>query len=373
MLVFRYLARQIFQVMLAVALVLLVVAMTSRFIQYLSQAVAGELSGEVLLLLMLYRLPDFLLVILPLSLFLGILLTYGRLYAENEMVILQGSGLSPMRLTLLTQAAALVLALLMLLITLFWVPWGVRNSESLKQSQAELTEIDLIVEGQFQRFGDGERVTYTDSIVDSPQGRTLQSIFIAMQGEGEGQRIVVAESARPERDENSGARFMRLSAVLQYDGVPGRADFTVSQFDVQAIRLPDPQPFTLAAEEVEMLPTSQLFGADDPASIAELQWRLSMILLVPMVAFLAVPLSRVQPRQGRYSKLLPAAILYAAYFVLLQLSRDRVAEGELSPLPGLWWVHLLLLATGVLAFLWPEISNRMAAWTRPVTATVHSP
>jgi lipopolysaccharide export system permease protein len=243
----------------------------------------------------------------------------------------------------------------------------VRNSESLKQSQAELTEIDLIVAGQFQRFGDGERVTYTDSIVDSGQGRSLQQVFIAIQGsdEGEGQRIVVAESARPELDDSSGARFMRLNSVLQYEGVPGRADFTVGQFDVQAMRLPDPQPFTLAAEEVEMLPTNELLGSDDPASIAELQWRLSMILLVPVVAFVAVPLSRVQPRQGRYSKLLPAAILYAAYFVLLQLSRDRVSEGDLAPLPGLWWVHLLVVAAGALAFAWPAISNRIAAGVSP--------
>ena len=79
--------------MAAVTLILLVVALTSRFIQYLSQAVAGELASDVLFLLMFYRLPDFLLVILPLALFLGILLAYGRMYADNEMVILISSGL----------------------------------------------------------------------------------------------------------------------------------------------------------------------------------------------------------------------------------------------------------------------------------------
>ncbi|GIT64313.1 MAG: hypothetical protein Ct9H300mP22_7130 [Gammaproteobacteria bacterium] len=41
-------------------------------------------------------------------------------------------------------------------------------------------------------------------------------------------------------------------------------------------------------------------------------------------------MSQVDPRQGRYSKLISAAIIYATYFLLLQLTRDMVAEGELK-------------------------------------------
>ena len=87
LIIFRYLGTQILQVMAAVSLILLVVGLTSRFIQYLGQAVAGELASDVLLLLMLYRLPDFFLIIVPLSFFLGILLVYGRMYDENEMIV----------------------------------------------------------------------------------------------------------------------------------------------------------------------------------------------------------------------------------------------------------------------------------------------
>ena len=64
MIVFRYLSRQLLQAMAAVTLVLLVVALSGRFIQYLGQAVAGELATDALFLLLIFRLPDFLLVIL---------------------------------------------------------------------------------------------------------------------------------------------------------------------------------------------------------------------------------------------------------------------------------------------------------------------
>jgi len=129
LIIFRYLSKQILQVMAAVSLILLVVGLTSRFIQYLGQAVAGELASDVLLLLMFYRLPDFLLVIVPLAFFLGVLLAYGRMYAENEMVVLFGSGFSEWRLLFVTLGASLFVILITAVISLSIAPWGVRNTE----------------------------------------------------------------------------------------------------------------------------------------------------------------------------------------------------------------------------------------------------
>lgn len=341
--------------MTAVSAILLIVALTSRFIQYLGQAVAGELASDVLLLLMLYRLPDFLLVIVPLALFLGILLAYGRMYADNEMVVLLGSGMSQLRLLLLTQGAAGLVLIVMAVVSLALAPWGVRNAELLKQSQEQLTEIDLIAAGQFQFFADGARVTYAERLGTTEQGRRLERVFVASGGEadtgdgrGQAPRIVIADSAIPEVDPATGARFMRLDNVLQYEGRPGQGDFTVGQFDVQSILLPDAAEFDGFIEEAA-LKTSELLSADSLAKQAELQWRVSIILLIPIITLIAVPLAKVDPRAGRYSKLLPAVLLYAIYFILLQFSRDGIADGDISPLIGLWWVHVFFIVVGVLA------------------------
>ena len=58
MIIFRYLSKQILQIVAVVTSVLLVVALTGRFIQYLGDAVAGEKAPDILLLLMLYLLLD---------------------------------------------------------------------------------------------------------------------------------------------------------------------------------------------------------------------------------------------------------------------------------------------------------------------------
>lgn len=369
MIIFRYLSKQILQVMSAVTLILLVVGLTSRFIQYLGQAVAGELASDVLLLLMFYRLPDFFLVIVPLAFFLGVLLAYGRMYAENEMVVLLGSGFSQKRLLGFTVLTSLVVLIFMAVLSLSVTPWGVRNTEQLKQNQEQLTEIDLIVAGQFQAFSDGARVTYAERANTLPEeGRQLGNVFVAMTSAAESEsagevepnneppRILLAESARPIIDEQTGARFMRLENVYQYDGNPGQADFSIAQFDAQSILLPEATEFEEILEE-ESLSTLALIGSDQLEHQAELQWRLSIVLLIPIITLIAVPMSKVDPRQGRYSKLIAAALIYASYFLLLQFTRDLVAEGDLNAVIGLWWVHGLFVVIGFILYRYPELSR----------------
>ena len=70
MIIFRYLTREILLTMAAVAGVLLLVIMGSRFIRYFSNAAEGEIPADILGTLMLLHLPGFLELILPLAFFL---------------------------------------------------------------------------------------------------------------------------------------------------------------------------------------------------------------------------------------------------------------------------------------------------------------
>jgi lipopolysaccharide export system permease protein len=355
LIIFRYLSKQILQIVSVVTAVLLVVALTGRFIQYLGDAVAGDKSPDILMLLMLYRIPEFLLVILPLALFLAIILTYGRMYADNEMVILMSSGVSQRRLFFHTMGASVLIMLIVASISLYLAPLGLRKGEELKLVQNQLTEIDLIVAGQFQSFGDGERVTYVERIRNAEQqGRELHNVFVALTPEGtaagEPPRILLADTARPEIDDENGSRFIRLDNVLEYDGSPGSGAFTIGQFDSQTILLPPPEEFGVVLEE-STLATTSLLGSSDVAHQAEMQWRISTLILIPVIVLIAVPMSRINPRQGRYSKLFPAALLYVAYFVSLEFCRDLIADGAFSPVLGLWWIHLIFIAIGIAAYV----------------------
>ena len=84
---------------------------------------------------------------------------------------------------------------------------------------------------------------------------------------------------------------------------------------------------------------------------AELQWRIAIPLSLPFLVLIAVPLSAVDPRQGRFGRMLPALLLYLGYFLLLLASRRVMEDGKLPSYIGLWWVHvvMLLVGTGLIA------------------------
>ena len=105
--ILRYLTGDILLHTLAVSVVLFLVVFAGRFIRYLAEAAVGSLTGDVLLPIMLFKLPGFFEMILPLGLFIGTLLSLGRLYAESEMVVLRACGVGPGKLAIYIMVPAL--------------------------------------------------------------------------------------------------------------------------------------------------------------------------------------------------------------------------------------------------------------------------
>ena len=135
LIVFRYLTREILATMAAVAGVLLLVIMGSRFIRYFGDAAQGDIPASILGTLMLYHLPGFMELVLPLSFFLGILLAFGQLYLNSEITVLVACGISPNRLLRVTLWPALLVALLVALCSLWLTPNGARHNEMVLEEQ----------------------------------------------------------------------------------------------------------------------------------------------------------------------------------------------------------------------------------------------
>ena len=372
MIVFRYLSREVLVTLSAVSAVLLVIIMSGRFIKYLAQAAQGVLDPGVLFLIMGFRLPGFLQLILPLGLFLGILLAYGRLYLESEMTVLSATGMSQQRLLGMTMAPAALVALLVAWLSLSLAPQGAMQFQLVLNKQDAMTEFDTLEPGRFQALSDGTRVTYTETLTDDRAN--LGGVFISEKRFNQDKTkdrapsVLVAEKGHQEIQAD-GNRYLILENGYRYDGNPGQADYRAIKYDTYGVLLPKPE----VAEEVterEALPTSELIGKEGLRERAELQWRLSLPILVFVVTLLAVPLSRVNPRQGRFLKLLPAILIYMTYLALLIAARGALDKGKIPPQLGLWWVHGVFLVLGLLLLYWEPIRLKWAS-RRAVREVTH--
>jgi len=362
---FRYLSRELLITAAAVSAALLVIIMSGRFIKYLAQAAQGALDPSVLLLIMGFRIPGFLQLILPLGLFLGILLAYGRLYLDSEMLVLSATGMSQQRLLAYSLMPAALVALLTGWLSLSLAPQGAVKVTQILNEQATLTEFDTLVPGRFQSMKGGSRVTYSETL--SNQRKALGGVFISDRATPRGSSgakssdisVLFAESGHQEIQPD-GSRYLILQNGYRYDGTPGQADYRILQYDSYGVLLPKPEPVSNVGLREEALPTATLWGSTQPKHQAELQWRLSIPLLVFVVTFLAVPLSRVNPRQGRFIKILPAVLLYMAYLALLIFMRSALYKGRLPAGLGLWWVHALFFTLGLLLLYQERLSLSLA-------------
>ena len=95
---------------------------------------------------------------------------------------------------------------------------------------------------------------------------------------------------------------------------------------------------------------SKILEQDNVEATAEYQWRLSLVISTFILAILAIPVSKSSPRKGRYAKVLPAILIYFIYSNFLSVSRKFVANGDVAPLIGMWWVHAFFLLLFIYLF-----------------------
>lgn len=356
MIVFRYLAREVLATLGAISAVLLVIIMSGRFIKYMAKAAQGMSDLSSLLLIIAYRIPEFLQLILPLGLFLGILLAYGRMYLESEMAVLTASGISQQKIFAYSLLPASLVAIILAVLSLQITPYGVRQVEIIVQEQDAVTEFDSLSPGRFQPIKKGERVVYAEDI--SSRREKLHGVFVSEtdnKNNRDGQvSVLIANSGRQVLHAD-GSRYLVLEDGYRYDGVPGQADYRRIKYDTYAVLMPSPTA-AITVFDHEAMRTSELLASDLQKMKTELHWRISIPVLAFVVTLIAVPLARVNPRQGRFVKLLPAILLYLAYLALLIAARDALDKGKLPNALGMWPVHMLFTLIGVALLYWNSFS-----------------
>ena len=362
MIIFRYLSRQIILSTLAVSTVLTLLIVSGRFVKYLSFAAAGEMSPEFVFQSVAYRIPGMLVLILPLGLFLGVLLAYGRMYLESEMVVLNASGVSGKRLTMFALGPAAGVALVVTLLSFYVSPLSWQQIEIAYVKQSERSELDSLTPGRFQSLGKGSnRTTYINGVKEG--GKELDLIFVSERDPKTGQlRVVLAESGKQViTDPKTGDRFVVLKNGYRYEGVPGQADYKQVKYSEYGFLMPHPNA-NLRPPEIKAMTLTELLNYSTVRHQAELHWRLSMPLLALIITLIAVPMSKTNPRQGRYAKLIPSILLYMLYLTLLTSAKGMI-DDEKAPVALLWLVHVgfLLIAMSLMfaGGAWEKLLNAL--------------
>ena len=345
MILSRYLTKEIFKSQIAILFILLVIFFCQQLVRVLSSAVSGRVPTDLVLSLLGLGMPTMAQLMLPLSLFIALLLTLGRFYAESEITVMRACGVGQ---SLLVKVALFlsVFTTAIAVYNVFWLtPWAInKQSEMLAEAKAN-PRFAALSAGQFMSAGG--YVLFIDNI----KNNSLNDIYVFQPDQQKRNKpsVVVAQSGELQGLPN-GDQLLTLTNSARYEGTPQTADFRISHFDSYTAYLGYQQVET-DEKLVQRADFHKLINDDSPEAKSELQWRFALIFATPLMALLAVPMSSVNPRQGRFAKLLPALLMYLIYFLLQSSLKSAGGSGKvdaslLMPLVSVGFLILGIVLNG---------------------------
>jgi lipopolysaccharide export system permease protein len=341
----RALLREFAGLAAAVFMTLFAIALTTQLIRLLGRAAGGAIPTDAVVAFLGFFALGALPVLLSLTMFISVLLTLTRSWGDSEMVIWFSSGLSlaawlrPVMLFALPQIAVIGA------LSLFISPWAAQMSAQYSAQLETRDDVSRVTPGVFGETSGRERVFFVESV--SGESSQVQNVFLSSVHLGRG-GVSMSRTGRTETAPN-GDRFIVLENGRRYEGMPGDEQYRVTEFEKYESRIETRESAAHAPSSKE-LPTLALLRAPSNENLAELLWRIGIPVSALVLAFLAIPMSFVNPRAGRSANLLFALFTYIVYSNLLSISQARVSLGRLDFSVGVWLVHAGMVALLVVLF-----------------------
>jgi lipopolysaccharide export system permease protein len=188
--VFRCLIRHLLTHTGIVLGVLVSVLWLAQVARLLDRVVGNGYSLWVFLKCTLMALPLFLSVLLPLSLFIGIIQTYYHAQKNHHLTIWQTCGCSPLRLALPGLSMAVIFTLLSYTLTLYLSPHSTKRLHELKNHLSLNYLTALVRPGVFQDID-----AHTKLFIGGVSGHHFQRIFLVHHVDNQ-QRIITAKQGQ---------------------------------------------------------------------------------------------------------------------------------------------------------------------------------
>ena len=335
----------------AICAFLVVIFASYRAAQYLAEAVAGLISGKIVLYLVLLKIATAMEVLVPATLYLSVVIVLGRLYADSEMTALFACGVGIGRIFKAVICLAVPLAILVACLSLYVRPWAYQQGYLLSARAKNALDIGKWKEGNFYKIPGVDRVIYAEEI--NQEKKQAKRVFI-QNDQGDKVQVIYAKEVQQYDDKihDKPLLIFQNGYVCEFSRTGEEGHFMKFQQSTMSI---DPGKTKPMEYKRKAASTWSLARSHDLEDIAEYQWRLSTPISTLLLALLGIPLSRTAPRKGKYAKLVAAVLVLAVYYNTSAMAKDWVEQGVVGPVVGIWWVVALLAIMVLILSLLPKL------------------
>ena len=319
---------EVFKSSSGVLLIFFLLVVGSRIVGYFEQAAEGNLDPAIILNVVALRFPDFITLLIPLSFFLGVLISISRIYAEREIYGFFSVGLAPFDLIKFLAPQALLYFLLTLILSLYVAPYTKALSQEILKIDSFEEQLESIKSDEIVSLNDGGFI-----YIQNTDNNLLTGIKALKQNQENSFFVIADELSTNESTELIKLNFNNGSF---YSGVFSNSSKLQSNFNEFKLDIKKEKNLT------NDMSLTKLFDFSSDSNTASFQWNVSVPITILILLFIGVYISEVKPRQGRFSVILPGMLLYLMYLSLLILGREYIVDNPKTSF-GLWYVHLIFI------------------------------
>jgi len=321
----------------------------------------------------LFLLPNFFMVTIPMAVLVGVLLGLSRLAADSEIVAMRASGLGIGYFVRVATIVAVAGTLLGLFNSLYVAPRANQRILDLDKTLASQATYEIQPRVFYEDFKN--TVLYVQDVRSGTGAANWRQVFMADITDPGSPKITTAASATVVSDSTQ-ELLMRLRNGTEHDPVAGHPEqYNISTFVV------DDLPFAASQQNeghlgrldtpILALPMKELIehthGPDGKRFLIELNKRFAYPVACLVLMLVGVPLGVTSRRGGKSSAWVFTILLVILYY---SLSLIGIALGRQNWIPTFLavWSANILFAVGGLFLLWQMSSGSqafsfMAAWT----------
>ena len=319
---------EVFKSSSSVLLIFFLLVVGSRIVGYFEQAAEGNLDPAIIMSVVALRFPDFITLLIPLSFFLGVLISISRIYADREIYGFFSVGLAPFDLIKFLAPQALLYFLLTLILSLYVAPYTKALSQEILKIDSFEEQLESIKSDEIVSLNDGGFI-----YIQNTDNTLLTGVKALKQNQVNSFFVIADELFTTESKELIKLNFNNGSF---YSGVFSDSSKLQSNFNEFKLDIKKEKNLT------NDMSLTKLFDFSSDSNTASFQWNVSVPITILILLFIGVYISEVKPRQGRFSVILPGMLLYVMYLSLLILGREYIVDNPKTSF-GLWYVHLIFI------------------------------
>ena len=366
---YRYLIMEVLAPFLGGVFFFLFVLLMFQVIRLSDFFVVHKVSLFMVLRLMSFLTLSFLPVVIPIAFLLAVLVGFGRLSTDNEVMAMRASGVSIFRMLHPVLLLGLGMSFLSLVLNLYLVPWGSRMFRYEIFRISNTKAITTIHEGTFtENFFDF--VIYADET--DPKDNTLRRVFIYDEKDNERAFNIIAESGKiiSQREDRQGMPGIILRL---FNGTMHRANTEKNLFEfiefktydiflkmqegkIGGVDKPKTMDFDYLTGRLRELYKDPIEKRADWEILEERQllqeyWkRYALSVSCIIFAIMGVAFGVLRTRTVRSNSILICFLVLLVYWSIYSIGSRWSEDGVVSPFLGMWAANMLLLTVSIFTF-----------------------